>query len=113
MVWKSIFQAWAFLITDLNNVSSKITAVSAQSCDIPGNIDIPAAFMPLNACSLCSPYTSPPLCYLATAEDFTYTSLGENIFIEGVNDAEDFLKTREAFTLLGEEKDVSGGRKQH
>lgn len=39
----------------------------------------------------------------ASAEDFTYTSLGENIFIEGVNDAEDFVKTREAFTLLGEE----------
>uniref|UniRef100_A0A4W6FCY2 Myosin VB n=1 Tax=Lates calcarifer TaxID=8187 RepID=A0A4W6FCY2_LATCA len=38
---------------------------------------------------------------LTTAEDFTYTSLGENIFIEGVNDAEDFEKTREAFTLLG------------
>lgn len=37
----------------------------------------------------------------ASAEDFTYTSLGENIFIEGVNDAEDFKKTREAFTLLG------------
>ncbi|TWW66679.1 Unconventional myosin-Vb [Takifugu flavidus] len=38
---------------------------------------------------------------LTTAEDFTYTSFGENIFIEGVNDAEDFVKTREAFTLLG------------
>ncbi|XP_047426087.1 unconventional myosin-Vb isoform X1 [Mugil cephalus] len=38
---------------------------------------------------------------LSSAEDFTYTSLGENIFIEGVNDAEDFKKTREAFTLLG------------
>ncbi|XP_037548459.1 unconventional myosin-Vb [Nematolebias whitei] len=38
---------------------------------------------------------------LTSAEDFTYTSLGENIFIEGVNDAEDFLKTREAFSLLG------------
>ncbi|XP_023816614.1 unconventional myosin-Vb isoform X2 [Oryzias latipes] len=38
---------------------------------------------------------------LTSAEDFTYTSLGENIFIEGVNDAEDFCKTREAFTLLG------------
>uniref|UniRef100_A0AAX7T0C7 Myosin VB n=1 Tax=Astatotilapia calliptera TaxID=8154 RepID=A0AAX7T0C7_ASTCA len=38
---------------------------------------------------------------LSDAEDFTYTSLGENIFIEGVNDAEDFKKTREAFTLLG------------
>ncbi|XP_017163246.1 unconventional myosin-Vb isoform X3 [Poecilia reticulata] len=38
---------------------------------------------------------------LMSAEDFTYTSLGENIFIEGVNDADDFKKTREAFTLLG------------
>ncbi|XP_053267355.1 unconventional myosin-Vb isoform X1 [Pleuronectes platessa] len=38
---------------------------------------------------------------LTSAEDFTYTSLGENIFIEGVNDAEDLKKTREAFTLLG------------
>ncbi|XP_070408592.1 unconventional myosin-Vb isoform X2 [Nothobranchius furzeri] len=38
---------------------------------------------------------------LTSAEDFIYTSLGENIFIEGVNDAEDFKKTREAFTLLG------------
>nr|XP_046231871.1 unconventional myosin-Vb isoform X3 [Scatophagus argus] len=38
---------------------------------------------------------------LTSAEDFTFTSLGENIFIEGVNDAEDFEKTREAFTLLG------------
>uniref|UniRef100_A0A671LKC6 Myosin VB n=1 Tax=Sinocyclocheilus anshuiensis TaxID=1608454 RepID=A0A671LKC6_9TELE len=35
------------------------------------------------------------------AEDFTYTSLGENIFIEGVNDAEDLVKTREALTMLG------------
>ncbi|KAM6976065.1 unconventional myosin-Vb isoform 3-T3 [Tautogolabrus adspersus] len=38
---------------------------------------------------------------LTSAEDFTFTSLGENIFIEGVNDAEDFKKTREAFALLG------------
>lgn len=42
------------------------------------------------------------VCLSASAEDFIYTSLGENIFIEGVNDAEDFVKTREAFTLLGE-----------
>ena len=42
--------------------------------------------------------------YLASAEDFIYTSYGENIFIEGVNDAEDLVKTREAFTLLGEER---------
>ncbi|XP_037607713.1 unconventional myosin-Vb isoform X3 [Sebastes umbrosus] len=38
---------------------------------------------------------------LTTAEDFTFTSLGENIFIEGVNDADDLKKTKEAFTLLG------------
>ncbi|XP_045923815.1 unconventional myosin-Vb [Micropterus dolomieu] len=38
---------------------------------------------------------------LTSAEDFHFTSLGENIFIEGVNDAEDFKKTREAFALLG------------
>uniref|UniRef100_A0A8C9ZTE6 Myosin VB n=1 Tax=Sander lucioperca TaxID=283035 RepID=A0A8C9ZTE6_SANLU len=37
---------------------------------------------------------------LSDAEDFTFTSLGQNIFIEGVDDAEDFEKTREAFTLL-------------
>uniref|UniRef100_A0A8B9K7C9 Myosin VB n=1 Tax=Astyanax mexicanus TaxID=7994 RepID=A0A8B9K7C9_ASTMX len=38
---------------------------------------------------------------LSNAEDFTYTSFGENIFIEGVNDAEDLEKTREALSLLG------------
>ncbi|XP_076613933.1 unconventional myosin-Vb isoform X2 [Chaetodon auriga] len=38
---------------------------------------------------------------LTSAQDFTFTSLGENIFIEGVNDAADFKKTREAFSLLG------------
>ncbi|XP_074546475.1 unconventional myosin-Vb isoform X3 [Halichoeres trimaculatus] len=38
---------------------------------------------------------------LTSAEDFIFTSQGENIFIEGVNDAEDFRKSREAFTLLG------------
>ncbi|CAB1318320.1 unnamed protein product [Coregonus sp. 'balchen'] len=38
---------------------------------------------------------------LTSAEEFIFTSQGENIFIEGVNDAEDFKKTREAFTLLG------------
>uniref|UniRef100_A0A8C7U5G3 Myosin VB n=1 Tax=Oncorhynchus mykiss TaxID=8022 RepID=A0A8C7U5G3_ONCMY len=37
----------------------------------------------------------------SSAEDFIFTSQGENIFIEGVNDAEDFKKTKEAFTLLG------------
>lgn len=39
--------------------------------------------------------------FAASAEDFIYTAMGENIFIEGVNDAHDFDKTREAFTLLG------------
>lgn len=39
--------------------------------------------------------------FAASAEDFNYTSMGENIFIEGVNDSYDFEKTREAFTLLG------------
>ncbi|XP_033970578.1 unconventional myosin-Vb isoform X2 [Trematomus bernacchii] len=38
---------------------------------------------------------------LTSAEDFNFTSLGENIFIEGVNDADDFKKTREALTMLG------------
>ncbi|XP_061657144.1 unconventional myosin-Vb isoform X2 [Syngnathoides biaculeatus] len=38
---------------------------------------------------------------LASAEDFVYTSMGENIFIEGVNDADDLDKTRHAFRLLG------------
>ncbi|CAL8322536.1 unnamed protein product [Lota lota] len=38
---------------------------------------------------------------LSSAEDFCYTSFGENIFIEGVNDALDFEKTKEAFSLLG------------
>lgn len=46
-------------------------------------------------------YPLSPSHHEASAEDFTFTSLGENIFIEGVNDAEDFEKTREAFTLLG------------
>ncbi|XP_078142481.1 unconventional myosin-Vb isoform X1 [Centroberyx gerrardi] len=45
---------------------------------------------------------------LTSAEDFTYTSLGENIFIEGVNDAEDFERTRQAFALVGV-KDSSQG----
>ncbi|KAG7321111.1 hypothetical protein KOW79_015526 [Hemibagrus wyckioides] len=38
---------------------------------------------------------------LTSAEDFTYTSLGQNIFIPGVNDAVDLQKTREALTMLG------------
>ncbi|XP_039606325.1 unconventional myosin-Vb isoform X1 [Polypterus senegalus] len=38
---------------------------------------------------------------LTSADDFFYTSQGGNIFIKGVNDAEDFQKTRQAFTLLG------------
>ncbi|KAI4555093.1 hypothetical protein MJT46_015479 [Ovis ammon polii x Ovis aries] len=35
------------------------------------------------------------------AEDFFYTSQGGNTVIEGVDDAEDFEKTRQAFTLVG------------
>ncbi|XP_056289192.1 unconventional myosin-Vb [Pseudoliparis swirei] len=38
---------------------------------------------------------------LTSAEDFIFTSMGENISIEGVDDAKDLEKTREAFTLLG------------
>ncbi|XP_035247221.1 unconventional myosin-Vb isoform X3 [Anguilla anguilla] len=38
---------------------------------------------------------------LTSAEDYAYTSMGENIFIPGVNDAEDFEKTMQAFTMLG------------
>ncbi|XP_061782613.1 unconventional myosin-Vb isoform X1 [Nerophis lumbriciformis] len=38
---------------------------------------------------------------LTSAQDFTYTSMGENIFIEGVSDADDLTKTRQAFKLLG------------
>ncbi|XP_027381946.1 unconventional myosin-Vb isoform X1 [Bos indicus x Bos taurus] len=38
---------------------------------------------------------------LTCAEDFFYTSQGGNTVIEGVDDAEDFEKTRQAFTLVG------------
>ncbi|MBZ3869284.1 Unconventional myosin-Vb [Sciurus carolinensis] len=38
---------------------------------------------------------------LTCAEDFFYTSQGGDTAIEGVDDAEDFEKTRQAFTLLG------------
>ncbi|XP_040840603.1 unconventional myosin-Vb [Ochotona curzoniae] len=38
---------------------------------------------------------------LTCAEDFFYTSQGGDTCIEGVDDAEDFEKTRQAFTLLG------------
>ncbi|KAL1773922.1 unconventional myosin-Vb isoform X2 [Sigmodon hispidus] len=38
---------------------------------------------------------------LTCAEDFYYTSHGGNTSIEGVDDAEDFEKTRQALTLLG------------
>ncbi|XP_034402698.1 unconventional myosin-Vb isoform X1 [Cyclopterus lumpus] len=52
---------------------------------------------------LCASASSPEFkdLGLTSAEDFTFTSMGENIFIEGVNDAQDLEKTREAFTLLG------------
>ncbi|XP_063816428.1 unconventional myosin-Vb isoform X1 [Pseudophryne corroboree] len=38
---------------------------------------------------------------LLPAEDFLYTSLGGDTQIDGVDDADDFEKTRQAFTLLG------------
>uniref|UniRef100_A0A8C8VPB8 Myosin VB n=1 Tax=Pelusios castaneus TaxID=367368 RepID=A0A8C8VPB8_9SAUR len=38
---------------------------------------------------------------LTCAEDFFYTSMGGETTIDGVDDAEDFEKTRHAFTLLG------------
>ncbi|XP_055994122.1 unconventional myosin-Vb isoform X2 [Sorex fumeus] len=38
---------------------------------------------------------------LTCAEDFFYTSQGGDTSIEGVDDAKDFEKTRQAFTLLG------------
>lgn len=38
---------------------------------------------------------------LTCAEDFFYTAHGGNTTIEGVNDADDFEKTRQALTLLG------------
>ncbi|XP_023589698.1 unconventional myosin-Vb, partial [Trichechus manatus latirostris] len=38
---------------------------------------------------------------LTCAEDFFYTSQGGDTSIEGIDDAEDFEKTRQAFTLLG------------
>ncbi|KAJ6662961.1 hypothetical protein lerEdw1_010782 [Lerista edwardsae] len=38
---------------------------------------------------------------LTSAEDFVYTSLGGDTSIAGVDDADDFEKTRQAFTLLG------------
>ncbi|XP_072272556.1 unconventional myosin-Vb isoform X2 [Pyxicephalus adspersus] len=38
---------------------------------------------------------------LTQAEDFFYTSQGGETSIEGVDDADDFEKTRQAFTLLG------------
>ncbi|ELK05618.1 Myosin-Vb [Pteropus alecto] len=44
---------------------------------------------------------SPGTFLFACAEDFFYTSQGGDTSIEGVDDAEDFEKTRQAFTLLG------------
>ncbi|XP_053557079.1 unconventional myosin-Vb [Bombina bombina] len=38
---------------------------------------------------------------LTQAEDFFYTSQGGDTVIDGVDDADDFEKTRQAFTLLG------------
>ncbi|XP_070277242.1 unconventional myosin-Vb isoform X2 [Myotis yumanensis] len=52
---------------------------------------------------LCAAASLPELKELALtcAEDFFYTSQGGDTSIEGVDDAEDFEKTRQAFTLLG------------
>lgn len=46
----------------------------------------------------------------ACAEDFFYTSHGGNTAIEGVDDAEDFEKTRQALTLLGKQLLSESGR---
>ena len=48
----------------------------------------------------------------ACAEDFFYTSQGGDTSIEGVDDAEDFEKTRQAFTLLGKELGKWGGARR-
>ncbi|XP_057675067.1 unconventional myosin-Vb isoform X2 [Corythoichthys intestinalis] len=52
---------------------------------------------------LCAAASSPELrdLCLTSAEDFLYTSMGENIFIQGVSDADDLERTRQAFRLLG------------
>ncbi|XP_054550028.1 unconventional myosin-Vb isoform X3 [Talpa occidentalis] len=52
---------------------------------------------------LCAAASLPELKELALtcAEDFFYTSQGGDTSIEGVDDAEDFEKTQQAFTLLG------------
>ncbi|XP_060028315.1 unconventional myosin-Vb [Erinaceus europaeus] len=52
---------------------------------------------------LCAAASLPELKELALtcAEDFFYTAQGGDTSIEGVDDAEDFEKTRQAFTLLG------------
>ncbi|XP_037122600.1 unconventional myosin-Vb isoform X5 [Syngnathus acus] len=56
-------------------------------------------------CRSCETSASVPTSVLlplpASAEDFAYTSAGENIFIEGVNDADELDRTRRAFRLLG------------
>jgi myosin heavy subunit len=39
--------------------------------------------------------------FLVPANQFRYTSEGNAIIIKGVNDAQQFLETREALTLLG------------
>ncbi|XP_077593440.1 unconventional myosin-Vb isoform X2 [Stigmatopora nigra] len=52
---------------------------------------------------LCASASSPELrdLSLTSAEDFSYTSMGENVFIQGVSDADDLERTRQAFRLLG------------
>ncbi|XP_077478385.1 unconventional myosin-Vb isoform X2 [Stigmatopora argus] len=52
---------------------------------------------------LCASASSPEMrdLSLTSAEDFSYTSMGENVFIQGVSDADDLERTRQAFRLLG------------
>jgi hypothetical protein len=52
----------------------------------------------------------PSLPPTACAEDFFYTSQGGDTSIEGIDDAEDFEKTRQAFTLLGKERPNGRGK---
>ena len=39
--------------------------------------------------------------FAADPENFNYTNQGENALIDGVDDAEEFLNTKEAMSLLG------------
>lgn len=63
-------------------------------------MEITTEVMRNEALSNVTPFFLPPT---ACAEDFFYTAHGGNTTIEGVDDAEDFEKTRQALTLLGKE----------